>query len=59
MYKVFNMGHRFEIYIPEMLANDIIKTSAQFNIDAQVIGHCEPSAGISLTIKHKGKIYLY
>ena len=54
MYKVFNMGHRMEIYIDEEYAEDIIAISKSFNIDAQVIGRCydndEDSKGNKLTI---------
>lgn len=39
MYKVFNMGHRMEIYVPEVYANEIIQISKSFNVDAKVIGH--------------------
>jgi len=51
MYKVFNMGHRFEIYLPEEYANDIISISKLFNIDAQIVGRCEKSDKKQLTIK--------
>ncbi len=50
MYKVFNMGHRMEIYIPEIYAQEIMNIAKEFNIDAQIIGHCEKSSGNSLTI---------
>jgi len=50
MYKVFNMGHRFEIYLPEEFAQDIIDISKSFNIDAQIVGRCETSDTKSLTI---------
>ncbi len=53
MYKVFNMGHRFEIYLPEEFAADIIKTSKSFGIDAKIIGRCETSDTNKLTIKSK------
>ncbi|RYE03645.1 MAG: phosphoribosylformylglycinamidine cyclo-ligase, partial [Sphingobacteriaceae bacterium] len=36
MYKVFNMGHRMELYVPEELAAEIIKIAGKFNIDAQI-----------------------
>lgn len=39
MYEVFNMGHRFEIYLPEAHASEIIEIAKSFNIDAQVVGH--------------------
>lgn len=41
MYRVFNMGHRLEIYLPEMYANDIISIAKSFNIDAKIIGRVE------------------
>lgn len=44
MYKVFNMGHRMELYVPENIAQQIIKISAGFNIPAQIIGHVEQGA---------------
>ena len=51
MYKVFNMGHRFEIYAKPELANPIIDISNSFRIDAQIIGHVENSENKKLTIK--------
>ena len=44
MYKVFNMGHRFEIYLDEKHANEIIDISKSFNIDAQIVGRVETNA---------------
>lgn len=43
MFEVFNMGHRFELYVPEDIAQDIISISKSFNVDAKVIGRAEPS----------------
>ncbi|WP_461632606.1 AIR synthase related protein [Labilibaculum euxinus] len=51
MYKVFNMGHRFELYVPKEIAENIIAISKEFNVDAQIIGRCEPNTGKKLTIK--------
>ena len=51
MYKVFNMGHRMEIYVSEDIANSIIEISKSFNIDARVIGRLEASNCKKLTIK--------
>lgn len=51
MYKVFNMGHRFEIYVNENIAADIINIASKFNLDAQVVGYCEKSDNKKLTIK--------
>lgn len=50
MYKVFNMGHRMEIYIKPEFAEKVINISKSFNIDAQIIGHIEEGEK-SLTIK--------
>lgn len=51
MYKVFNMGHRFEIYLPEMHAREIMDISNSFGVDARIIGFCEPSEKPRLTIR--------
>jgi len=51
MYKVFNMGHRFEIYLPEKFAPEVIDISAEFGIDAKIIGYCEASDKPKLTIR--------
>jgi phosphoribosylformylglycinamidine cyclo-ligase len=51
MYKVFNMGHRFEIYLPEPYARRIIEISEGFGIEARIIGFCEPSEKPRLTIR--------
>jgi phosphoribosylformylglycinamidine cyclo-ligase len=53
MYKVFNMGHRFEIYADPSAAPGIIAIAKSFNIDAQIIGHVESFAGKKVTI-HSG-----
>ena len=50
MYKVFNMGHRFEIYTHERNADQIIRIAAGFNLEARIIGHCEHSDTGKLTI---------
>ncbi|MEJ6583507.1 MAG: AIR synthase-related protein [Crocinitomicaceae bacterium] len=50
MYKVFNMGHRMEVYVPQEIANDIIAISKSFNVDAQIIGRIEKFEGKKLTI---------
>jgi len=41
MYKVFNMGHRMEIYLPQQFAQSVIDISSSFNIEAQIIGRVE------------------
>lgn len=54
MYKVFNMGHRMEVYIPEEFAIDLIAMADKFNIDARIIGHCEiaDAAQVSIHSEH-------
>ena len=51
MYKVFNMGHRMEIYLPKDHAQKVIDLSKTFNIDAQIVGHVEKSNSKSLQIE--------
>ena len=50
MYKVFNMGHRMEIYLPESLAQAVIDISRSFNVDAQIVGRVEKSDERELVI---------
>jgi phosphoribosylformylglycinamidine cyclo-ligase len=59
MYKVFNMGHRMEIYIEEKYARDLIAISASFNIPAQIIGHVEASDQKKLTIRSEYGEFVY
>jgi phosphoribosylformylglycinamidine cyclo-ligase len=59
MYKVFNMGHRFEIYIDQKWADDIIQIAAGFNLEARIIGHCEESEVKKLTIISEHGIFSY
>ena len=58
MYRVFNMGHRMEIYVSPADAQQVIDISRSFNIDAQVIGHIEEGTR-SLTIKSEAGIFNY
>ena len=51
MYKVFNMGHRMELYVPKEIAQDLIEISKGFGIDSKVIGHVEANNGRTVTIK--------
>ncbi|MFN0254255.1 AIR synthase related protein [Pedobacter ureilyticus] len=60
MYKVFNMGHRMELYVPAEIAEDIIAISKSFNIDAQIIGKVENAAnGKQVTIKSEFGEFVY
>ena len=59
MYKVFNMGHRMEIYIEPDIADDIIEISRSFNVDAQIIGRVESFEGKKLTINSEFGTFIY
>ncbi len=50
MYKVFNMGHRMELYVNENIAEDIITIAASFGVKAQIIGRVEVSDKKQVTI---------
>jgi len=59
MYKVFNMGHRMELYVPQEIAENIISISKSFNVDAKIIGRVENFKGKKLTISSKFGIFTY
>ncbi|MEJ6982373.1 AIR synthase related protein [Pedobacter sp. P351] len=59
MYKVFNMGHRMEIYVSEEIARDIINLSESFNIDAQIVGRVEKAETKQVTVKSEFGTFIY
>lgn len=59
MYKVFNMGHRMEIYVDPADAERVIETSRSFGIDARVIGHVEDAPSNRLTIRSEAGEFVY
>ena len=59
MYKVFNCGHRFEVYLPKEYAQQVIDISKSFGIDAQIIGRIEPSDHTHLTIHSEYGVFEY
>lgn len=59
MYKVFNMGHRMELYVPAELAQEIIAISKSHGVDAQIVGRVEKSDRKHLTIETAGSSYSY
>ena len=59
MYKVFNMGHRMELYVPEKIADDILAISRSFGIEAQVIGRCEPAEKARVTVRSEHGTFEY
>jgi len=59
MYKVFNMGHRMELYVPQEIASDIIAISESFNVDAQIVGRVETSEKKQLSIHSEKGVFEY
>ena len=59
MYKVFNMGHRMELYVPQEIADSIIAISNSFGVEAKVIGRVEANDGKKLTIKSPFGEFIY
>tara|TARA_Y100001978_G_scaffold117184_1_gene104521 strand:+ start:8469 stop:9635 length:1167 start_codon:yes stop_codon:yes gene_type:complete len=59
MYKVFNMGHRMELYVPEGIVDSIIAISNSFGVEAKVIGRVEANDGKKLTIKSPFGEFIY
>lgn len=59
MYKVFNMGHRMELYVDESIAQDIINISQSFNVEAKIVGRVEQCDQKKLTIKSEFGEFIY
>jgi len=59
MYKVFNMGHRMEIYLPEKFAVEVIAISQKFGVEAKVIGRVEASDKKQVTVKGETGEFVY
>lgn len=59
MYKVFNMGHRLEVYLPAEYAEQVIGISRSFNIDAQIVGRVEASSHRELIINSEFGTFKY
>ena len=59
MYKVFNMGHRMELYVAEETADDLIAISKSFGVDAQIIGHVEQAEKKQVTIMSEFGEFIY
>ena len=59
MYKVFNMGHRLEVYVSPEDAKAVIDIAKSFDIDAQVIGHVEDADANRLTISSEFGVFEY
>ncbi|MCA6380363.1 MAG: phosphoribosylformylglycinamidine cyclo-ligase [Cytophagales bacterium] len=59
MYKVFNMGHRMEIYLPEKMAEQVISISRSFGVEAQIIGRVESYEKKQVTVKISQGEFVY
>jgi phosphoribosylformylglycinamidine cyclo-ligase len=59
MYKVFNMGHRMEVYLEEKYAQRVIGISKSFDVDAKVIGRVEASDQKKVTVKIQEREFVY
>ena len=59
MYKVFNMGHRLEVYLTPGHAQEVIDIARSFGIEAQVIGHVETAPKNRLTISSEYGVFEY
>ena len=59
MYKVFNMGHRFEFYLPSDHADEVIEIARRFDIEAKIVGHVEDAPANRLTIKSEFGTFEY
>jgi phosphoribosylformylglycinamidine cyclo-ligase len=59
MYQVFNMGHRFEIYIAPHQAEEIIEIARSFGVDARMIGRVESAEEKEVVIEGEHGQYLY
>jgi len=59
MYKVFNMGHRMELYVPEEIASGLIAISKSFGVDAQIVGRVEAAEKKQVTVISEFGVFLY
>ncbi|WP_126247315.1 AIR synthase related protein [Chitinophaga rhizosphaerae] len=59
MYQVFNMGHRMELYVPAGIAEDLIRISQTYNIDARIVGRVEAGEGKKVTVKSEFGTFEY
>jgi phosphoribosylformylglycinamidine cyclo-ligase len=59
MYRVFNMGHRFELYVPEKITPELIQIASSFNLEARIIGRVEESSQPALTIRSEYGEFVY
>ena len=59
MYRVFNMGHRLEMYVEESSAEELIGIAGEFGVNAQVVGRVEAAEQKQLTIQSAAGTFTY
>ncbi|HVS94748.1 MAG TPA: AIR synthase related protein [Mucilaginibacter sp.] len=59
MYKVFNMGHRMELYVPQGIATELIQISESFGVEARIIGHVKSAATKQVTVRSEFGEFVY
>ena len=59
MYKVFNMGHRLEVYVPEEIAGALVEIGRHYGVETQIIGRCEASDRKQVTIAGPQGTFIY
>ncbi|NQV02324.1 MAG: phosphoribosylformylglycinamidine cyclo-ligase [Bacteroidia bacterium] len=59
MYRVFNMGHRMELFVPEHIAKDILAIAGEFQVEGRIIGRCEEAMDKKLTISSEAGSFIY
>jgi phosphoribosylformylglycinamidine cyclo-ligase len=59
MYKVFNMGHRMELYVPQEIAQEIMAIAGSFNIEARIVGRVEAAEKRKVTIRSEFGEFIY
>jgi len=59
MYQVFNMGHRMELYVPPVIAKELIRISKEFGIDARMVGRVEAAPEKQLVIRSEFGEFVY
>ena len=59
MYKVFNMGHRMEVYLNEKHAQQVIDISNQFGVEAKIVGRVESASKKQVTLTSSAGRFVY
>jgi phosphoribosylformylglycinamidine cyclo-ligase len=59
MYQVFNMGHRMEVYCNSEIAEEVIRISKSFNVDAQIVGRVEAGNEKQLSLRTPNGEFVY